>query len=224
MNASLSNDPPLKDRLAIKYQDLASEIAGLLAGLKKLPVVSDDDAIAVGKMAKPLVDVGKKVEKARKYEKDEYLRGSQAVDDFFKDLVAKVNAWVTAYTDDVSAYQQAKLAAQRKAEEERRRQEQERQEAAEVLDVELPTETRQPRPLSDRAAVRIGDVGSVAVSGRVPWDYVIEDANLLPRDLLMPNAAAIKAAIAGIKAWGKPVTDAKIPGIRIFEKAKATFR
>ena len=221
MNAPMSNDPPLKDRLAIKYQDLAGEIANLLAGLKKLPVASDDDAIAIGKMAKPLVDVGRKVEKARKFEKDEYLKGSKAVDDFFKDLVAKVNEWVTAYTDDVSAYQDAKRAAQLKAEEEQRQRDKELQEAAAALDIEAPVVAA---PVAAKEAVRIGEVGNVAVSGRVPWEHVIEDASLLPRDLLMPNIPAIKARIAGLKAQGLKVADAKIPGIRIFEKAKATFR
>jgi len=51
---------------------------------------------------------------------------------------------------------------------------------------------------------------------RKDWVFEMEDENLLPREYLMVNDQAIRAAIkAGIR---------KIPGVRIFEKSSTTFR
>ena len=61
-------------------------------------------------------------------------------------------------------------------------------------------------------------------SGSVKWDYRITDFDAIPRDCLMENKPAITAKIAGLKARGGDIKDAKIPGLELFEVVKTAIR
>jgi hypothetical protein len=136
-----------------------------------------------------------------KREKAPYLEGGRVVDRFFKGIRVGLDAAVAAISDQVAAWQTKKLAEARAT--------------AAFLD-EAP-----PKPA---AMARVSDEGGAVISGSIRWDFEITDDAALPRELLQPNEAAIRAKIAGLKATSKSIEDAKIPGLRIFEKVQTVFR
>lgn len=206
----LTNSPPLSDRLSVQYEPLATEIAQSLHGLAE-PVISDDaDALVIGSKAADLVKLGKKVEKARKAEKDEFLAAGKTVDRFFSDMVVVLNAMVAAMTEEVRKHQARKLSEQRAADEAARKE-------AALFDEPAPV------TFAPKAAGRIGD-GEVKVAMRVDWKYEIVDSSKLARELLMPNDTAIKAAVAAAKAMGADMGDVIMPGVRLFEVVTPIYR
>lgn len=208
---SLSNNPPLADRLAIDYADLAEEIANSLWGLDTPSVTDDNQAAAWGVIGKQLVALAAKVEKARKAEKDEYLRAGRDVDTFFGNMVAALDTFVLHARAAVGAYQTKKR--QQALDAERRERE-----AAKVFGGDTPEQA------APKETVRIvAPSGAPAVSGTVKWDYEVVDFDLVPRDLTVVNDAAIKAKLALLKSTVKDIGKASVPGLRIFEKVQTRF-
>lgn len=209
---ALSNHPPISEYLALNYEALKAEIAKALAELGEITIASDDDIVAAREKVKPLQALQKKVEGNRVEEKQPFLDGERDVDKFFKDIRADLDKAVKDITDKASAYQAKKREEARKIE------------AAKARIAAAVGESA-PAPAAPASTTRVtAPTGTVAASGRVTWDYEIEDGSQLPRELLMPNKDAIKAKLAGIKAQGTKIDDAKVPGLRIFEKVGTTWR
>lgn len=212
MDTALSNHPPLAERLDLQYDDLRSDIARALDGVEPPAVANDDDALAAAALVKPLREMQSRIEREFKAEKAYFLEGGRTVDSFFKKIRVELDAMVSAIVAAVNAFQEKKRAEQRAADAEARK-------AAALFD-EAP-----PPVAAPKETVRIASAAAgVAVSGHVDWKFEVVDASLLPRKLLMPNEAAIKAKVAGLKATTPNIDDAKIPGVRIFEKVGSTFR
>lgn len=209
---ALSNHPPLAERLDLQYDDLRSDIARALAAVETPTIASDEDALAAAELAKPLRTLQKRIDEEFKAEKAYYLEGGRTVDSFFKKIRVELDAAVSAIAKVVNDFQEQKRAAQRAAE-------------AEARKVAALFEEEAPKAVAPKDVVRVASAATgVAVSGRIDWKFEITDASLLPRELLMPNEAAIKAKVAGLKATLSSIDDAKIPGVRIFEKVGTSFR
>ena len=118
----------------------------------------------------------------------------------------------------LDAFATAKLNAQRKADAEAA--EKARKEAA-AFD-EPPPAPVAAAPV--REVVRVVTFSGAKASGSVKWDYRIVDFDSVPRELLMENKPAITAAIAGLKARGIDIKEAKIAGLEIFEAVKTSIR
>lgn len=209
---ALTNHPPIAEYLALNHESLKAEIVKALAELGEVSIASDEDIVAARAKVKPLQALQKRVESTRKEEKQPFLDGGQTVDGFFATLRVELDKMVSAITAKANAYQTEKREAARKLEAAKARIAQAVGEAA-------------PTPVAPAITTRVtAPTGAVAASGSVKWDYAVEDASQLPRELLMPNEAAIKARVAGLKAMGGKIEDAKIPGVRIFEKIGTTWR
>lgn len=209
---ALTNHPPVSEYLALNHEGLQAEITKALAELGEIAIASDEDIVAAREKVKPLQALQKRVEAARKEEKQPFLDGGDTVDDFFKAVRAKLDEAVTGITAKANTYQAEKRVAALKLEAAKARVAKAMEEAA-------------PAPAAPKETVRVvAASGAVAASGTVKWDHEVEDGSLLPRELLMPNEAAIKAKVAGLKAMGGKIEDAKIPGVRIFEKIGTTWR
>lgn len=208
---ALTNHPPLADRLDLQYADLRTDIEKALAGVTTPAVASDDDALLARGLVLPLKSLQDRVEAERKVEKDYFWEGGKTVDAFFKTIRADLDATVAAITKVVNDYQTKKREDARNADAARAR---------------IAAAMQEPAPVAAAPAqtARVATSAGVAVSGSVRWDHEIVDASLLPRELLMPNDAAIKAKRDGLKAQGIKIDDAQIPGVRIFEKVGTTFR
>jgi hypothetical protein len=209
---ALSNQPPVGDRLTIDYDDMLAEISEALAALPELDIASDEGMLAARELVLPLKALQSRVTAAHKAEKQPYLDGGRAVDNFFKAMRVGLDATISAITTQAAAWQATKLAlAREKAASEAR--------AAALFD-EKPA-----APPAPAAMTRVSDEGRAVISGAVRWDFEITDEDALPRELMMPNPAAIKARVAGLKATTTIEKAAgAISGLRIVERISTTFR
>lgn len=209
---TLSNQPPLSEQLTLAYEDPILAIREALdATSENIAVIDDATAALAVEHGKPLKALQGKVEKARKAEKDYFVRAGREVDAFFASMRLKLDEVFASIDQKINAYQTAKRQAALEAERKER-------EAAEVFG-DKPAEA--PKPAD---TVRVEAASGTKVSGTVKWDFEIVDVAALPRSLLMPNLPAIKARADGLKAMGVKLQDAKIPGIRLFEKVQSSWR
>jgi hypothetical protein len=229
------NQPPLAERLAADHADLkkrADEAAELVPDELR-SIASDEEADAYTETARTIKDVIADADKAFEPEKEPWRVGGKTVDDFFRfrsTLEAKAKKVVAA----ISTWQTAKLAAQRKADAEAAEAARKAAEAenerlrkeAEAFDEEPPPVVQAPwvPPVVAKEAVRVVTSSGAKASGSLKWDYEIVKADELPRDLLIPNLPAIKARVDALKANGTKLEDAKIAGVRIFERVQTAIR
>lgn len=206
------NAPPLAERLAIEYDALAVKALECydLVPETLAPVTTDEEAGAYAETAKTLKACLSAIETARKKEKDQILKDGRAIDGHFAKLSDPVKAAADRVIAEINAFQAKKLEEQRRIQreaEERARKE------AEAFD-EPPPPTAAPVVAKEAARV-VGFSGTKAAAS-VKWVHEITDAAQVPREFLMVNEAAIKAAIAGGRR--------DIPGVRIFEQVRTAIR
>lgn len=119
---------------------------------------------------------------------------------------------------------QKQAEAARKAEEEAQKQ----AEAARALGIpvepvnayapnNLPTTSLTPAEVSSLSALD-------GIGARVSWDFEIVNPYDLPRCLLSPNIALIKAEIATLKKSGMKIEDVHVPGLRVYAKTTTVIR
>jgi len=204
------NAPPLADRLELDHASLASQAAEALALPGLDPIMGDDDLEAYSERAKTLKGVGAMIEKARKAEKDQILKDGRTIDDFFKKLAKPLEDAAAAVIGAINGWQRKKL------EEERKRQAEEAERLrAEAPPFEEPPRIVQAKPV-EAARVVSSATGRVQASVSTIWRHEVTDAQAVPRQYLMVNDAALKAAIAGGVR--------EIPGVRIFEDVRTAIR
>ena len=114
--------------MAHDYAALAEATSALLVEARALPdTVADESALqSVSAVIVKIRDKAKLANATREKEKEPYLRGGQAVDAFFKDIIDRLDKTNAILGRRVNCYQQAKLA------EERRRRDEEARETARV--------------------------------------------------------------------------------------------
>lgn len=207
------NAPPISERLEIEYLSLAkivTDTADELAVPAGAAITTPEDAAAWSEQASTVKGVLRQVEAARKGEKDPITKAGKDVEAFFAKLAAPLEALSTALVGGINRYQQAQLAEQRRKQAEAA--ERERKVAA-ALEEPAPTP---PAPVAPRDAGRVAAFGAVKASASVKWKGEVIDATQLPRQYLMPNQAAIDAAVNGGAR--------EIPGVRIHETVRTAIR
>lgn len=204
------NEPPLAERLAADHADLvkrAAEAAELVPDELR-PIQNDEEADAYTETAKTILDVLADADAAFKPEKEPWLTGGRTVEAFFA-FRATLKAKADKAKGALNVYQSAKLAAKRKADAEAA--EKARREA-ELFEEDAPVIA----PTIVKEAVRIVTTTGVKASGSVKWKGEVENADLVPRQYLMVNQAAIDAAVKG--------GTRAISGVRIFETVNTSIR
>lgn len=204
------NAPPLEHRLAVDHADLvkrASEALDLVPDTLR-PIASDEEADAYTETAKTLLDMLAEANAAFTPEKEPWLTGGRTVEAFFA-FRANLKAKADKAKGALNVYQNAKLAAQRKADAEAA--EKARKEAV-LFDEPAPVIA----PTAPKEAVRVVTATGVKASGTIKWKGEVENADLVPRQYLMVNQGAIDAAVKGGAR--------QIPGVRIFETINTSIR
>lgn len=223
------NNPPIETapdalaaRLAEETAPLKTRAEELLGAEARVPAALD--AATVGKAADFVKQIGAAIkvsEDARKKTKQPYLDAGKQVDGHFSQIVDPLAGLKRRMEARIGDHQR------RVAEEERRRREEEARRAAEeAAKKEAAVETKDEldeaieahaeaakaqkaaeAPPQELARAR-GEYGAVATT-RTVWMHEVTDATKIPREYLIVNDAAIKAAIkAGVR---------EIAGIRIYE-------
>lgn len=204
------NMPPLSERLEIDHASLAQQVADALALEPLSPIFTDEDAETYTERAKHLKKIAATVEKARKAEKEQILRDGRTVEDFFKTLVKPVDDACQSVVVALNAFQRKKL----EEEKARQRAEEEAARAAATPFDDEPARTR----AAPVAAARVvsSTTGKVSATTRRVWRHRVVYLDKVPRQYLMVNDAAIKAAVAGGVR--------EIPGVAIYEDVQTAIR
>lgn len=206
------NEPPLAERLSIDHEALAAsarEAAELVPDAIRA-VQSDEEAGEYAETAKTLKTVAANIEAARKREKDDILKAGRTIDGFFAGLADPVKAKADKIIGEINRFQRAKLDAERKAQAEREAAE---AKAAALFDEPAPAPVA---PVVVKEAARVTSFSGVKATASRKWVHEITDPQSVPRQYLMVNEAAIKAAISG--------GERAIPGVRIFEDVRTAIR
>lgn len=209
------NQPPLAERLEIDHAALATAAAdaAALVPSELAPITSDEDAGGYAETAKAIKDVvgtTGSIEKARKQEKDQILKDGRTVDAFFAALADAPKKALDRVLGEINRYQRAKLEAERKAAQEREEAE---RKAAALFDEAPPAPAP---PVVVKEAARVTSLSGVKATASRKWVHEVTDLAQVPRQYLMVNDAAIKAAIAG----GMRAID----GVRIYEDVRTAIR
>lgn len=229
------NHPPsdaaiLRDQLGQTHAELSARTDELVAGIARMPPAIDSDDVErkAIEFAKQIAAHEKLCDGTRKTVKAPYAEAVKVVDAFFGGMVDPLKTGRDVVLRKLTVFQTAKAEAERQA-----REEAARIAAAEAAKAAAAVTTEadlaQAIAKEEEAAVAVqateattadlsrsrGQYGSVA-SLRSTWDFTIEDVNSVPREFLMVNDAAIKAAI---KAGRR-----EIPGVKIFQQQKTVVR
>lgn len=242
--------PPLKEILAENYAHFAKEIEGIAERANTAPkaIKSDDDLDAVGVIIKDAKAMVKRVEDARKKEKDPFFQAGKDVDAFFKlmwERLDRIDKTLGGRADD---YQKQKAAeAQRKAEEEarklREKEEAERRKAEEAaaagkagvadraevkadLMADKAAEAERAAQASAADLVRTRGASGTLASAKTVTKVRIVDLALIQQSMgplgpYMDSDAIQKAANTWLRVT-KGV--GSIPGLEVYDDVKATFR
>ena len=205
------NQPPLAERLEIDHADLSTKAKEAVALVPETirAIQTDEEAGDYAETAKALKGVGNAVEAARKREKDDVLKTGRTIDAFFATLAEPVKKAADMVVGEINRFQRAKLEADRKAAAERLEAE---RKAAALFDEPAPIAA----PVVVKEAARVTSFSGVKASASLKWVHEVTDPAALPRQYLMVNEMAIKAAIAGGMR--------EIPGVRIFEDVRTAIR
>jgi len=229
------NQPPtvaeqIQASLAENHAALIKRRDDLLGSAERAPAVIDSDETA-GRVTDLIRLIGaatKASETARVSEKEPHLEAGRAVDGWFKkisDPLAKAKAKVQGPLDTYLRQKEAAERQRREAEAKALREAAEREAAAMQTEAQMNAavaieeraaeaqEAAQAKP-AELARTR-GDYGGLATL-RTTWDFEIVNAAAVPREYLIVNDAAIRAAV---KSGAR-----EIAGVRIFEKQSALVR
>lgn len=245
-----NNPPPLKEILAENYAHFATEIEAIAERANTAPkaVRNDDDLDAVGVIVKDAKAMLKRVDSARKDEKEPYLQAGREVDGFFKAMTDRLDRIASALEARATEYQRAKAAeARRKAEEEarklreaeeaaRRKAEEAaaagRERTADKAEAKAETLAEKAAEAERQAAAKAADLartrgasGTLASAKTVLKvriaDLAAVQQSMGPLGPYMDSDAIQKAA----NNWLRVTKGAgSIPGLEVYEDVKATFR
>ena len=193
------------------------EAIALCAAAQKLRVQDRDGQVAATNLAAELKKIAKTVENARKNYTGPVNEHLQAVNGLAKEISAPLDEGLRHLTGQLNSYasqvelerRKAEAAARRQAEEEQKRLDAEAKAAgveAPLVPEVLPAETK-------TAAVRTEAGTSYQ---RKTWTFEVVDPAKLPREYMVLNESAVRAAIKnGVR---------NIPGLKIFETAQTVIR
>jgi hypothetical protein len=206
------NAPPLAERLEIDHASLAAQAdeAAALVPDELAPVASDEDAGAYAETAKALKGVASIIEAARKKEKDQILKDGRTIDSFFAAMADKVKKAADRVIAEINQFQRIKLEAERKAAKEREEAE---RKAAALFDETPPAPVT---PVVVKEAARVTSITGAKASASTKWVHRVTEPEKVPREYLMVNEAAIKAAVSG--------GTRHIPGVEIYEDVRTAIR
>lgn len=195
------NNPPnfaliVTEQMTVDYAHLMSSTADMLKNAQNLPktVESPQDSEKVSLAIKELRDTSARAEAARVKEKEEYLRKGNAVDQFFKGLMDRLDKGADILHARVHAYNEKR----RLAEEQRRREEFERtQREAREAAQRFAAEQQAARD-AEAAAARARKSENIEAHQQVAEQHHVE-AESARIDTLMAAAAADEARIATLQ-------------------------
>lgn len=203
------NIPPdwakiITEQMTQQYADMLTSTAAMLAGAQAFPkeVADASDSETVSKAVKDMRDASARAEAARVAEKEEHLRKGNAVDQFFKGIMARLDKGADILHARVHAYNERRRIAE---EEKRRRELADAQRVAREAQERLLEEQRL-RQDAERAAARARKPENIEAHEQRAEQHDVA-AESLRVDTLMATAAADDARIAALQPAAEMVRE-----------------
>ncbi len=252
MNDSLAprdhNNPPFLEILAEKHAGIAVKVQAIAERANKAPrtIESDADFETVGTLIVDARNLFKSVDKERETEKEPFLRGGREVDSFFKVHTDRLNRIGEAFRKLADAYtrqkaeeerrrlaaeaEKARLESERQAEIARRAAEANRTKTAEKHEAKAEDAQRAAKEAQAAAAapaaehVRTRMDTGVLATAKAEWAFEVQDYQKIPLDQLRPyiKLEHIDMAIRGFVKTNQDKIP--LPGVRVFQDIKSSFR
>lgn len=228
-----NNPPTLTEEINGRHADLLDAIHEIVATDLPLVVTSEIVAAQVAHVGKAATGLARDVDAVHKTEKQPHLDAGREVDAWKTATLAPLTTLLNECKALVSAWQDRKEQEERAAREAAARQLAIAREAAEqkAMKTMAPKDMERAADIAEAAAVAetaaaatAADLSRVVVAGKAVasrsenWTYRVVNAAEIPRQYLMPNDAAIKAAIKGKNGLRE------IPGLEIYPDKRTTFR
>lgn len=237
-----ANKAPMATVLNADFAALAQEVDAAISATGDLPALKSDKALGeYGQHVTALRALAASVDGNRKNEGAPLLDATRELNAWFNELKSRLDTARAGLERDATDYTRAKEAAARAAaaEEARKAREAEalaRQKAETATGLNAAKaegKAEQAASVAERAE-RAADastadtvrtrVGGVTASARTVWDFEIADYDAIDLNKLRPYFARpdVEKAIRSLVRIQKGA--ASIPGVRVFEDVKATFR
>ncbi|KAA2237717.1 hypothetical protein [Salinarimonas soli] len=245
-----NNPPPLghAEILAERHADVRRDVEAVAARATAAPraIKTEADLDAIGTLVKDIGALVRRIDTRRTTEKAPHLQAGREVDAFFgvfTDRLEKIRETFQAIADDHARKKAAEERAAREAEARRAEAEAERQreiarraeeanrlKTAEKHDARAEVAADQAAQATAAAQAGAADLirtrtasGTLA-TGRTEWTFEITDFAAIPLEVLrayLPRAEIEKAIRAHVRVNKGAMP---IPGVRIFEDVRASFR
>lgn len=200
-------------------QDLTARTSELEATAKALVIKDEESLRQATDILGWIATLKKQVEERRQFFTKPLNDQVRRINDFFKEMLRPLETADRILREKVLAYRQEQEKKRREEEArlrkmlEKEQKRMEREAAKQGLPapppIPAPTASVAPQPKTIEASLG-------AVSAKLVWDFEIEDETKIPREFLMVNEKAIRAAIkAGVR---------HIPGVRIFQREELAVR
>lgn len=253
MNAPLPADighnrAPISDVLAEQYSDLAARVEAIAtrANLAPKAIATDTDLNTIGALIRDTRELSGETDKKRESEKRPYLQAGRDVDAFFKVFTDRLDRISTVFKKIADDHARAVAAeARRRAEDEARKAREEADRQAEIArraeeanrlktaeKHEAKAEAAEQRAEQAEAVaassaadlVRSRTDSGILSTARTEWAFEITDYDAIPLDKLRPylKREHVEQAIRAFVKLQKQA--AALPGVRVFEDVKSSFR
>lgn len=238
------NKAPLDDVLKTDFADLAKEVDEAVAFIEAQPakIKTDDDFARVGAIAIRVRKMAKRIDETRKDETDPLFAAQKEIKAYFDALADRLNRALKPHQNAADDYTRAKAAEARRQREDEARKLREREDAerakaqaatgaaaaraegrAEALAAQADAAEAKAGQ-APGAAVRTRVAGGGVASAQAKWDFEITDYDAIDLNKLRPfmNRDHVEQGIRSLVRIQK--NNANLPGVRVFEDTRATFR
>lgn len=200
-------------------RDLTARTSELEATAKALIIEDEEGLRRATDMLGWIATLKRQVEERRQFFVKPLNDQVRRVNDFFKEMLRPLETADRILREKVLAYRQEQERKRREEEARLRKmlEKEQKKLEREAAKQGLPAPPPIPTPTASVAPQPKTVEGSLgAVSAKLVWDFEIEDETKIPREFLMVNEKAIRAAIkAGVR---------RIPGVRIFQREELAVR
>jgi hypothetical protein len=207
-------------------QEVVHEAGQLITAAQSFRILSVDGYTSASVVLARIKTAMKKLVSVRKRMTDPLDQSRSEIMNFFRDPLVKLEtaeaAVKGAMLDYNAAQERLQREAQQKADEAARKQREKLLEQARKADaagkaekaalLEVRAETH-AAPVIQREVPKFPGVGT-----RTVWDFQIDDEAKVPREYLTVDEVKIRKIVQAMKG------DAKIPGVRVFEKQQIAAR
>jgi adenylate kinase len=212
---SVSSKPEIVPQQEV--QAINTEVTTIEFQAEQLQIINDETAKIATDMLGQIAKTKKVVEERRKFFVNPLNEQVKRINSLFKQIAEPLEKAEAIIKSKILTYRQEQERKRREEEERLRKLVEAEQKKLEKQAAKkgMPAPPPIPIPTIPKQEKTI-ESNEAQVTARVVWDFEIEDETKIPREFLMVNEKAIRAAVkAGVR---------NIPGVRIFQREELAVK